>query len=171
MNSTKLQIDMQGLIHKKEAAQKSGVIVMLGDTAVFQVLTNALTASDLRQQVYANNIANMSTPGYKRQDVSFEGLLSNAMSSAGTAVPHAVPGEKSIPIGTGSTQSTPNWSAMLQVQPQIVTQGGTYVSNNGNNVDVNAEMAALAENQIHYNGLVQDLTMRLQRFQTAINGV
>ena len=39
------------------------------------VLKTAADASWLREEVLTNNIANVDTPGYKRQDVEFEKYL------------------------------------------------------------------------------------------------
>ena len=143
---------------------------MLSNIGAFDIVANALSVADLRQQVYANNIANASTPGYKRESVSFETALSNALDRSGVA-PTAQLGQKSIPIPSVTpTSGSMNWSGALTVTPQIVSDPSTTVNNNGNNVDVNAEMASLAENQIRYNGLTQDLQMRIQRLQTAITG-
>ena len=137
---------------------------MNSDQISIQLLQTALQAADLRQRIYANNIANIDTPGYKRQDVQFESMLQNALESAPVAV--AVPGEKHIPIQSGSL----NWSSALQVQPVVVQDNSTGIDSSGNNVDVDAEMARLAENQIRYNALTQDLTSRFNRLKTAING-
>lgn len=136
---------------------------MTSDMTTFQLLQNALGAAQLRQSVYANNIANIDTPGYKRQDVDFESMLTASMNNTGQD-------------GLGQTyitipnQPTMNMSQALQVQPQVVQDTNTTVDNNGNNVDVDAEMSKLAENQIHYNALVQDMTSRFARLKSAING-
>lgn len=139
---------------------------MLSDFGAFQLVTNALQVADLRQQVYANNIANMNTPGYKRESVAFESALQSAMSGNNSS---SLLGKQSIPLGQTSGANY-NWSAMLAVRPTVtVTQSGV-ISNNGNNVDVEAEMTGLAENQIRYQALVQDLTDRIARLNTAIGG-
>ncbi|MDQ0190564.1 flagellar basal body rod protein FlgB [Alicyclobacillus cycloheptanicus] len=130
---------------------------MSTDGAAFQLLQNALSAAQLSQQVYANNIANVSTPGYKEETVNFEAALQNAMSQPTAS-------------GVSTDGSSVNWDAMLQVQPTVSQDSSTVISNNGNNVDINAQMAGMAENQIRYNALVQDVQLRLQRYQTAING-
>ena len=39
------------------------------------VLDKALDASNLRETVITNNLANINTPGYKRREVDFESLL------------------------------------------------------------------------------------------------
>ena len=43
------------------------------------VATKALDASYLRETVIANNIANVDTPAYKRQDVEFQSVLEDAI--------------------------------------------------------------------------------------------
>jgi flagellar basal-body rod protein FlgB len=125
------------------------------DFGTFHLLQNALTAANLRQGVYANNIANVDTPGYRRQDVSFESLLQDQL---------ATQTEGDGPL------TAPVLARMLAVQPQVVTDTTTTVQNNGNNVDIDAEMSELAENQIRYNALVQDVDLRIARLREAING-
>lgn len=43
-------------------------------------------------------------------------------------------------------------------------------SHNGNNVDIDKEMAELAENQIYYNGLVDRINGKFGSLQTVIRG-
>lgn len=136
---------------------------MNSDIAAIQLLQNSLNVAQLRQRVYANNVANVDTPGYKRQDVQFESLLAAQMSQA----PDAGLGQTYIPISTPATLNIP---AALQVQPEVVQDSSTSYDNNGNNVDVDAEMAKLAENQIKYNALIQDMQTRFNRLKAAING-
>jgi flagellar basal-body rod protein FlgB len=144
------------------APSYSGGDNVSSDSLTFQLLQNALMAANMRQQVYASNIANAQTPGYKRQDVQFESMLENAMSA-----PVAYPGERTIPI---PSQNETSMQTVGQVQPVVVTDNQTAVGNDGNNVDVDSEMANLAENQIRYNTLVQDVQERLARMKTAITG-
>jgi flagellar basal-body rod protein FlgB len=136
---------------------------MNSELATFQLLETALRAAQLRQAVYANNIANMDTPGFKRSDVQFESLLQEALQSAPDAQSTAETAGSSLPTGW-------NWSAALAVQPVVTTDNATAVDNNGNNVDVDAEMARLAENQVRYNALLQDVKSRFDRLRSAIEG-
>lgn len=47
-----------------------------------QLLETSLDAGSLRQQVIAHNIANVNTPGYQAQSVTFEAELRQAMEEA-----------------------------------------------------------------------------------------
>lgn len=133
---------------------------MLSDSLTFGLLQNALSASSLSQSVYASNIANADVPGYKAQSVEFQTLFQNALSGT----PTAQLGEKTIPITTSSA------NALLGVKPIIVQNASTTYSNNGNNVDVAQQMEAMAQNQLRYNALAQDMSLRFQRMKTAIMG-
>ncbi|GGI94817.1 flagellar basal-body rod protein FlgB [Alicyclobacillus cellulosilyticus] len=127
---------------------------------VMALLQTALTAADMRQVAYANNIANADTPGYQRMDVSFEDALQQALGLTRSASP----GDPLAAL-TGA-----DWQAVRQIQPTWVVAGGTLVDNNGNNVDLDAEMAQLATNQIRYNGLVQALRSDFDRLHAVIGG-
>jgi len=137
------------------------------DGLTMDVLERALQVADLRQQVYSTNIANANTPGYKAEHVSFEAALRSVASTAnvGTAL-----GASHIPIsvsGTGIVSSASQW---LSQTPAITASTDTSVENDGNNVNLDSQMAKMAANQIRYNALVEDMQLRFQRLQTAIVG-
>lgn len=111
----------------------------------YHLLTRALDASSLRQETLSNNISNINTPGYKAQRVAFENVLEQAMSANGLSGTH----ERHL--GLGSTEG---------VQPRIVRREGTSIRDNGNNVDVDLEMAELAANNIYYNALTNQLSSK-----------
>ncbi len=129
------------------------------DTGVDAILRRALDAVSLRQSVIANNIANADTPGYVAQTVDFEGALQAALSRG--SQPHLAlvvtnPGH----LGVGTSQALP--------QPRVVASTGGAMRNDGNTVDVDAEMAALAKNTIAYNALATQLASRLAMWRTVI---
>ncbi len=102
------------------------------------VLSKAADAAWTRNDVLANNISNVDTPGYKRQDVDFESQLRQALGNSryktvDAKVSHVMSTELDARIYTDS----PNFSYRLD----------------GNNVDIDTETVELAANQIKYNGL------------------
>lgn len=125
------------------------------------LLESSLNASRITQEVDANNIANANTPGYQTEQVDFGSMLGQLINPA--PVPQAQLGASAIPI---STQP-----GMPNLQPVIQQVGGTTVQNNGNNVDIDAQMTDLAANQLRYNALAQDITMRFTRMKDALTGV
>ena len=123
-------------------------------------LSSALQAAELRQQVYANNIANANTPGFKAQDVTFESLLQSQLSAQGNG--------SGVSMVANSPQDLGGSLSVGSVKPIVQTVTNTSMTSNGNNVNLDAQMSALAENQISYGALVQELNNQFTMLQTAI---
>jgi flagellar basal-body rod protein FlgB len=116
-------------------------------------LEKGLDASWLRGQVIANNIANVQTVGFKTSSVEFESLFKDALDDAGYT----------------TETNLNNVSALADVQPVVTQNADTSMLLDGNNVDIEAENAALAKNTIYYNTLLQKLTSELEKLSVAIN--
>ncbi|MBB6732844.1 flagellar basal body rod protein FlgB [Cohnella zeiphila] len=124
--------------------------------ASFQRLEGALKAASLRQSVLSNNIANVDTPNFKRSDVVFEDLLAQAMGTGNNA-------QTTSPGGSGAATS-------IVPQAQVVTEGGTLINNDKNNVDIDKEMSLLAENQLRYNFYAQQVNHDIKMLRIGITG-
>ncbi|MFA5881229.1 MAG: flagellar basal body rod protein FlgB [Eubacteriales bacterium] len=139
-------------------------MVFLIDRLLFNktmsVLEQGLNAASLRNTVIANNLANVETPGYKRSDVVFEEELRKALSQNNSFTGFRT-NEKHIPIGSPS---------VINVSPQTVIEKDTTMRNDGNNVDIDREMAALAKNEIMYQAIAQELNEEFQKLKSAIAG-
>ncbi|MBQ0042264.1 MAG: flagellar basal body rod protein FlgB [Lachnospiraceae bacterium] len=117
------------------------------------VLDKAADASALRNEVIANNIANVDTPGYKRQDVSFEKELKRA-------------------LGMSKYETMDSKVSNLKVndlKSRVYTdiRGFSYRYDK-NSVDIDAEATYLAENQIKYEGLMNSLTSEFKNLQSVM---
>lgn len=128
------------------------------DHLTFRAMEKALDAAVLRQRVIANNVANADTPGFKRSDVRFESLLRAELEGRGGLVGRRTD-PRHIPIGSVGLP-----------EPEVVTDRRTVMNNNLNNVDIDAEMSALAANQLRYNVLVQQVSHEIRLLRTAIGG-
>lgn len=136
------------------------------DSVVFSSLQSALQASQLRQEVYANNIANANTPGYKRQSVEFENLLQSQLANVGLTPG----GSGTLTMASDNSLDLTGATPFSAVSPVVTTDQATSVSNNGNNVNLNTEMSGIAKNQINYAALVQELNDQFGLLRTAIMG-
>lgn len=122
------------------------------------VLEQSLAAASLRHKVISNNIANVNTPGFKKSEVAFESLLQSALD--GTQLRMTSTNEKHFQIARSP----------LQVTPTMNTITDTSMRTDGNNVDVDIEMAELAKNNIYYNAVAQQLGQHFSGLKTVING-
>jgi len=119
------------------------------------VLEQALSASSLRQKVISNNISNVNTPGYKKSEVLFENMLQNAMTS-----------DKMPMLQTNSRHLPLQHAAMPTAKVNVI--GNTSIRTDGNNVDIDVEMADLAKNSIYYNAIAQQLSSYFSGIKSAI---
>lgn len=126
------------------------------NTGVFdyiRVLDKAADASWRRNEAIANNIANVDTPGYKRQDVSFEAELQRALTSSRYTSMDA----RVHHVDT----------ARLTARPFTDYAGYSYRLD-GNNVDIDQENVYLAENQLRYQGLMTSIQSEFRNLQAVI---
>lgn len=120
----------------------------------YPLLKRALHACALRHEAIAHNIANVNTPGYRRVDVSFEQFLRAVQqNSLRTSHPAHYPAPPRL---------LPN--------PQPTIDSDAPMRPDGNTVDIEHEMAQLAENQIRFQTLSQLVGGRYQSLKTVITG-
>ena len=124
-----------------------------------RILEKSLDASLQRNEVIAQNIANVDTPGYKKRTVKFEEYLSSALK--GSSFKGFRTHSKHIPIGGDNIDSVD-----IKVEQDFKNLSMRL---DGNNVDVEAEMAAMAKNSIQYNTLVQSLNGGYRRLKSVIS--
>lgn len=125
---------------------------LLLDYQNYSLLHRALDASAMRQEAVSTNIANVNTPEYKAKRVDFEQQLRKAVSS-GMDQTH----DKHFGANDLST-----------VTPTIREREGTMIRDDGNNVDIDQEMAELSANTIYYNSLVTQLSAKYSMVRTAL---
>ncbi|MBI3912074.1 MAG: flagellar basal body rod protein FlgB [Armatimonadetes bacterium] len=106
-----------------------------------RIVSAALDGLTARQRAYAANLANIETPGYQAQDVHFEAELRRWQAAGASAA------------------STPD--------PELVVlEGGARAD--GNTVEIDRQMALLAENALTYQALTEAQRMRGQMLRDAI---
>ncbi len=119
------------------------------------VLKTAADASWLKEEVLTNNIANVDTPNYKRQDVEFTTYLKSALEQAGT------------PAST-LTQKV-NEANLSGITTRTYTENTTLSYRmDGNNVDLSTENAELAAEQINYNALIDSMNNEFTRMKAVL---
>ncbi len=127
------------------------------------LLKDALDGLQKRQQVTSNNIANVDTPGYKARQVDFESVLQQKRQQARAA--------RSLPEATLDRQGMYTHAEHMPLEPQHnfhISQVPGTMRNDGNGVDLDLEMATLADAQIRYNAVSQSLTQRYAQLKYVI---
>ena len=108
------------------------------------LLHRAMNTANLRNSVYADNLANKDVPNFKRTEVNFESSLKKAILS-----------ERYKPdfiMARSDPKHISNWNQLdyQNVRPRRVLDFSTTYLNNGNNVDPEQEVNNLLKNQMRY---------------------
>lgn len=118
------------------------------------ILDKAADAANLRNELLTNNIANVSTPNYKRKDLDFESVLQGELA-----------GEKNLSKAVKKANQN-----LGTLDAQVYTDNASLSYRlDGNNVDINTEEARLAENQIKYQALVDLMNQEFARYNTVLS--
>ena len=117
------------------------------------VLDRAADAAWQRNEAISNNIANVDTPGYKRQDVAFESVLQQA-------------------LGNNRYESMDDKVAnvnLSRLRGRVYVDYANYSYRlDGNNVDIENENVMLAENQLKYQGLISSINQEFTNLKTVM---
>lgn len=108
------------------------------DSVTFKALSSALDGLAARQRAVANNIANVNTPGYRAQRVSFEDALA-----------------KSVALGNGSVTA----ETKLSEEPTRL---------DGSNVNLDTETLSNIDTVLRYQFASQAIDGQFSSIRTAI---
>ena len=111
----------------------------------YNLMTQAVNRTVMSQEVIAKNIANVDTPGYKAQRVTFGDVLDSEM------------------------KLSLKRHATIDTSGSVVDRPNT-MRNDGNGVDIDLEMSELSRNQIEYEALVEQLNRKFSGIQSVIRG-
>jgi len=106
-------------------------------------LERALSGAAARQTAIATNLANVNTPGYRRQDVNFEDALKAAFKSGDSRM-----------LENSEIKTVVDMNAPMRVD--------------GSSADIDSEVAAQAKNGLQYNAVASVIKTRNQIIRSAL---
>lgn len=119
------------------------------------VLGAAADGAWARNTAISNNIANIDTPNYKRQDVSFQAELQQALRNS------------KYPSLDQKVSDANGRLSHYSPRAYIDSAGYSYRLD-GNNVDIDTENVEMASNQLLYNGIIQGIDDEFKNLKTVI---
>ena len=120
-----------------------------------------MTAATIRQEVIANNIANVNTPNYRKSVVEFEDMLAREI--------YGEEPDGKLKMVRTHDKHLPFKPFDFHAEPTITEDNTTIMRVDDNNVDIDIEMASLAKNQLYYNALATQLGGHVTRLKNAIS--
>jgi flagellar basal-body rod protein FlgB len=157
--------------------------------AEFAFGRDALDVRAYRQELLSSNIANADTPGYKARDVDFASSLAGALKRTGapagtraTASSGAAQLPMAQPAGVTSGMTMASTEAgHMTGKASLIPTGGqsqdygtlayrvpTQPSLDGNTVDLDAERVQFADNTLHYESGMTEMTQQMKQLLASI---
>ncbi len=121
---------------------------MVNKPSIVEILEAGLNTSAKRGSVTANNIANLDTPGFRRQEVLFEKILADAIDSS----------------------SGVSRKELQKMEPELNEPGNTPVKGNGNDVDLHIEVGGMIRNTVRQKAYLRILGKMYKQMELAIEG-
>ncbi len=119
------------------------------------LLEKGLDAVWKRQEAISGNISNIDTPGYKAKRVEFESMFKNAI--------------QSMENGGGAGPDGQNRLIdVSELNPTVYEDNSTSMRMDGNNVNIDQEMASMAKNMIQYQALTFATSRELNQMKMII---
>lgn len=125
-------------------------------------LAKSLDAHAMEQKVLANNIANVNTPNFKGTEVTFKDQMENVLRNQQLQLPLKTDDSRDITSGLPL--------ALDDVKPRLITDPTTSMRSDGNNIDIDQQMATLAKNSMETNALMRLVSINLSDLRAAIEG-
>jgi flagellar basal-body rod protein FlgB len=127
--------------------------------ATITLLEQTLDFRAERHTRIASNIANAETPRYQATEIRFEGTLKEAMSTDNTAAVTC----------TNPRYLPARMQDRVAISPNLVYRKSAGVGNDLNSLDLDTEMAQLAQNNILYNATAQLLSKKFSSIRLGID--
>ena len=119
---------------------------MSNDISILSYLEAGIKAEGTRQKAIANNVANLNSPGFKRNDIRFEELLTKAIA------------------GKSDTD-------ISQLIPELYQPKSTPVKANGNDVALDMEIGEMVKNTLRHRTYMLLLKKKYQQLNEAMRTV
>lgn len=117
------------------------------------VLNKAANASWQREEVIANNLANVNTPGYKRKDVDFQSVLRQELGN----------------MKYRTLDSKVEHADLSRLNASVYIDSANYSYRiDKNNVDIDNENVELASEKIRYDALTDSMTQEFSRLKAVM---
>jgi len=154
--------------------------------AEFAFGRQALDVRSYRQELLSSNIANADTPGYKARDVDFASSLAGALNKTGGATGTGASNSSTLAmtqpadVTSGMTMAATQPGHMAGKATLIPTGGPsddygqlqyripTQPALDGNTVDLDAERVQFADNSLHFESTMTEVSNQVKTMLSAI---
>lgn len=134
----------------------------LFDNPTLNFLAKSMDAHATQHQAIANNMANVNTPGFKATEVAFKDQLQTFLNDE----------YRRLPLKTSQALHI-RYNEPMQlsdIKPRLFTDPTTSMRSDGNNIDIDQQMAMMAQNSMEINALTRLISDRIRGMRSVIEG-
>ncbi len=132
---------------------------LLFDRTACPDIEQSMNVYSLRHKALSNNVANAMTPGYKAQKVVFEEEYKKAMDT-----------KRIKGFNTDNQHMALGRRDFNQIDAEVLLRDNPINDTGLNNVDIDKEMAEMAENNLRYEMSTKLIMKRYANIKNAIRG-
>ncbi|WP_242620501.1 flagellar basal body rod protein FlgB [Senegalia massiliensis] len=121
------------------------------------LMNTALDGYSKRNEAINNNISNVNTPGYKKNKVSFEENLKEQLNMG-----------NSLKLNTTNSRHIGFKNKQINTDIKITKDNSYSTRNDGNNVNIDVEMANLTKNTMLYNAIARQVSNESKKIRNII---
>jgi len=155
--------------------------------AAFEFDKQALDVRAYRQELLSSNLANSDTPRYQARDVDFSFALAHALQEKSRFASPSTSNQAALPVVSTATIEasggmTVTQQGHIQGHVKLVATGGSaddygpllyrtpvQPALDGNTVDLDMERVQFADNSLHFESLITDVSGQIKSLLAAIN--
>lgn len=126
---------------------------------VINDLSFALKVNSIKNNILANNIANVDTPNYKAKKLEFSEVMREYFS-----------GGSKLPLKTTNKRHLKGTIDIADPNSFVRLQNNPSLRNDGNDVNLDYEMSEMAKNSIQYSMFSQIIGGKFTGLKSAIQG-
>lgn len=123
----------------------------------FEIAKRALDGLSARRDMISQNVANVDTPGYKAQEVSFEGTLKQVMND-----------KPLMSMKTSNARHLQGGALPGIGMVQVGNRQGGATRADGNNVDIDQELTQMTETGVRYQAVSQAVSKKLSLLKNLV---
>ncbi len=136
------------------------------------VVHKSLDGLAQRQKAISSNLANVETPNYRRRDVQFEDALGSAIKKARGKSSSQANNDVDLSMKSSANANHfrigSDYSTLQNLNPMTSESEGVKFTNDGNAVDMEAEMVQMAKNTMKYQALSNLESRRMRSIKSVI---
>lgn len=141
------------------------MLEQLTNSPTIDYLSRGLSAAQLRHDIISDNLANVNTPHFKKSNVMFESMLAKELD---LDTEEKAARAKKLKMVRTQDKHLGDVEQHIHAAATVELDHTTTMRTDGNNVDIDLEMATMAKNQLYYSAMAKQMGSYFQKVKNVL---